>query len=219
MLLYENYIPQNQRKEAVKKIKDIASLLDINPNDIMIVIFAESRFSTTVKNSIGCVGIIQFCPDRAGGANKTIGGKVYSLLDIQKMTWVQQLELSYQFWKPYKNYIFDLYDLYLATFYPLALRKDDKFIFGIEVSDARARSIASQNPAISKGHKYITKPIFRDYIKRQLLLAGVPEKDISSKSNLRVFRKFVNRNTVPIVILGGAFIASGIYIIVNRNKI
>ena len=215
-ILYQDKIPAI----AVPKVIDVASRLDIDPNDLMIVMYAESRFSTTIKNSIGCVGLIQFCPDVSGGTTKRIGDTVYKLSDIQKMTWNQQLELCYEYWKPYKNYIYNVYDLYLATFYPLAFKKDDNFKFGSQVSESMAKKIASQNPAISKGSTYITKPIFKDYVKANLIRAGVDSKYlIDKKNNFRIIRKVFSRNALPITMFSTLIIGSTIYLIVNRKQL
>lgn len=215
-ILYQDKIPAI----AVPKVIDVASRLDIDPNDLMIVFYAESRFSTTIKNSIGCVGLIQFCPDVKGGTTKRIGDTAYKLSDIQKMTWNQQLELCYEYWKPYKNYIYNVYDLYLATFYPLAFKKDDNFKFGSQISEAMVRTIASQNPAISKGSPYITKHIFRDYVKANLIKAGVDAKYLTNeKSNFRIIRKVFSRNVLPITMFSTLIIGSTIYLVVNRKQL
>ena len=42
----------------------------------------ESGLDPSIKNSIGCVGLIQFCPDSSGGSTKTINGKTYNLGEL-----------------------------------------------------------------------------------------------------------------------------------------
>jgi len=218
-LVYENYIPINQRDRAKAKVIEVAEKLNINPDNLMIVFFAESRVSTSIKNSIGCVGLIQFCPDSPGGSTKTIAGNTYKLSDIARMGYVEQIELCYKYWLPYKKWIVTVYDLYLATFYPYAFRKDDNYKFGSHVSDSMVKKIASQNPAISKGKDYIDKKVFNEYVKNHLLKAGVPENLIEQKSYLRIFQKFTSRNWLPISAFGVGLMLFGTTLyLVNFEK-
>lgn len=213
-LVYEEKFPASQRATIAGKIRDVARRLDIDPNHIMIVFNSESagKMTTGVTNSIGCIGLIQFCPDKGGGTTKTIQGVVYNLSDIGRMSYIEQIELCYKYWYPFRDKISDLYDLYLATFYPYAMDKPDSYKYGSQVSDAMARKIASQNPSISNGSTYITNKQFRAYIDNKIKKAGVSGSDY-----LRTTRKYAKRNWVWILGVG-ILTGVGTYYYLNRNK-
>jgi hypothetical protein len=107
--------------------------------------------STT--NSIGCVGLIQFCPDVSRGSIKTISGKQYTLSNLSQMTRDQQLDVVESY---YKSLGFrsdkprTLTDLYVATFYPAAIGKPSTYIVGSDNSINFQHKLAEQNPGIAK---------------------------------------------------------------------
>lgn len=61
------------------------------------------------------------------------------------MSNIDQLDYVEKYYLSFKNKIHSYTDLYLATFYPVALNKPDSFILGSEVSDSEARKIGKQN--------------------------------------------------------------------------
>ena len=84
-LIYIDKIPSAYQKIVDAKVREIAFRLDINPNWIMIVFHSESGMDKYIRNSIGCVGLIQFCPDHAGGNTKTIRGVTYNFTTVRKI--------------------------------------------------------------------------------------------------------------------------------------
>ena len=61
----------------------------------------ESGLNPEIKNSLGCVGLIQFCP--GGGMPKTINGKSYTLDEI-RYDLEAQMDAIKEFWtKGYNN--------------------------------------------------------------------------------------------------------------------
>lgn len=113
-LIFENKIPEN-RSQFKAKIIDIAGKLDIDPNWLMVVMNIESGFNHKATNGIsGATGLIQFLPDTAWALfNKSVGS-------IRAMSNIQQLDLVYKYYEPYKDYITNIEDLYLVTLYPNA---------------------------------------------------------------------------------------------------
>lgn len=196
-LVYIDLVPSSVRDAVDKKVRSIADKLDIDPNWIMIVFHSESGLKPTIANSIGCVGLIQFCPDKAGGSTKTIQGVKYNLNTIRYMSWVDQIEVCYKYWYTYRNSISDLYDLYLATFYPYAMDKGNSYKYGSQVSDAMVLKVAKQNPAISNGHTYINNALFQAYINEKIKKAGIS----SGVNPMRYARKFVGRNLLGIAMV------------------
>ncbi len=59
-----------------EKLKEISDAIDIDEKYIIKLMKHESGLDPTIKNSIGCVGLIQFCPDGKGGSSKTIVEKI-----------------------------------------------------------------------------------------------------------------------------------------------
>jgi hypothetical protein len=149
-LIYENKVPNTYRSGFIKKVTEISSKLDIDPNWLMAIMYFESArsFSPSKKNGIGCVGLIQFCPDKKGLNYKTINGKKYLLSDIAKMDYSMQLDLVYDYYKEYKDKLKSYTDTYFATFFPLAIGKPDDWI--IQGGGLTARQIYNANPAFHK---------------------------------------------------------------------
>lgn len=128
-LLFSNKVSQ----PFADKIVNISSAIPATePDWMMFDLYNESGFHPDAENSIGCVGLPQFCPDVPGGDYKTIGGKPYKLQDIKLMDAVSQLDLVLQYFKDVqKKYsrFSTYYDLLLADFYPDAIGKPDNYIF------------------------------------------------------------------------------------------
>jgi hypothetical protein len=216
-LIYIEKVPSVYQIEVDKKVREIATKLDINPNWIMIVFKSESEMDKHVRNSIGCVGLIQFCPDRAGGNTKTIQGTTYLLDTVRNMSWSDQIDLCYKYWYPFRNRIESLYDLYLCTFYPLALTKSDSWIFGSQISDAAAKNIVKSNPSIANGAAYITRKVFAKYIDRKVSIAklNIPTGvDIFSLTSKRL-----TRNWFPVALAITTIIGVSYYLYKHKKDI
>ena len=85
-----------------KKLKEISDAINIDENAIIKLMKHESGLDPTIKNSIGCVGLIQFCPDTSGGSTKTIAGKTYKLSDLQNDLDLQMNAIK-EFWSVAKR--------------------------------------------------------------------------------------------------------------------
>jgi hypothetical protein len=136
--LHQAAIRENQTDFFVK-LETIAKQLSVEPNWLMAVFYVETAaasHSNTIDhrrvNSIGCCGLIQFCPR---GGMLTIGK---TLSELQNMTNVQQLDCVYDFLKPYKGRMKSYSDVHLAVFYPSKLGKPDNYIF--------PENVRAQNP-------------------------------------------------------------------------
>ena len=156
------------------KLKQVASNIGVTEDVLTTVMYKESGIRTDIRNSIGCIGLIQFCPDSGGGSTKTINGKSYSLSSIQTMNGLDQLDVVERYFKALgfsSGKPASAGDLYVATFYPLAKNKPQTFIIGSEKSAAYAAIVAEQNPGIAKfsdkflnGKKVIDKAAFERYV-------------------------------------------------------
>ena len=155
------------------KTQQIAAAIGVSEMDLVTVMYKESGIRPTIKNSIGCVGLIQFCPDKGGGSTKTIKGTTYSLSTIQN-SGLAQLDYVEKYFKALgfnSNKPASAGDLYGATFYPISKNKPKDWVYGSEVSDAYAIKVAKQNPGIAafstktiNGQKVIDKYAFDKYV-------------------------------------------------------
>jgi hypothetical protein len=145
-LIYESKVPASYRSGFVKKVSEVSGKIGINPNWLMAIMYFESArtFSPSKGNSIGCYGLIQFCPDR-GKNYKTVGGKRYLMSNIKKMDYSEQLDLVYEYYKPYTGKLKSYTDTYFVTFFPLAIGKPDDWV--IQGGGFTARQIYNSNPA------------------------------------------------------------------------
>jgi len=130
-----------------KKLKEISQAINIDENSIIKLMKHESGLDPKIKNSIGCVGLIQFCP--GGGMPKTINGKSYTLDEIRNDL-EAQMEGIKQFWTAgYKNgKIKQPADLYLYNFFPVAAGKPDDFV--LQAKGLSATTVAKANPGFNK---------------------------------------------------------------------
>jgi hypothetical protein len=169
-MLYIEKVKYTQSAFA-DKVNKIASLLKVNPDWLMLVMHSESKLNHRIVNAdTGATGLIQFMPDTARGLGTTTQA-------LREMTNVEQLDYVYKYFKPYAGKINSYFDLYLVTFFPIAVGKSDDWVF--QTKKLSASSIASQNKGINKWVKdnKITKGEFKKYVN-----STIP-KDIIAKLN------------------------------------
>lgn len=141
-LIFIEKVKINQTAFA-NKVSQIASLLVVNPDWLMIIMNFESAgtFSPSIPNGLGSggVGLIQFMPATARSLGTTTA-------DLAKMSNVQQLEYVYKYFRPKAGQYKSGEDLYLYTFFPMAVGKPDDFVF--QTTKLKAATIAHQNPSL-----------------------------------------------------------------------
>lgn len=147
---------EEQEPGFKEKVKSVAQQIGAEEMDLVQVMFKESAgtLSPSIKNEIGCVGLIQFCPDNSRGGFKTIGKTKYNLNDLQKMTRTQQMDVVLAYFKAQgfsAGKKRTIADLYCATFYPVAVGKNPDFIIGSERKNQEYKFlVAKQNPGIAE---------------------------------------------------------------------
>jgi len=131
------------------KLKEISSAIGIDENSIIKLMQHESGLNSSVKNSIGCVGLIQFCPDAKAGSTKRIGSQTYSLEDLRTNLETQMNAIK-EFWMAgYKSgKIKTPTDLYIFNFFPIAAGKSNDFV--LQTNGTSAQTIAKANPVFNK---------------------------------------------------------------------
>ncbi len=145
----------------ISKLYDICKKLQINPNWLLIVMWKESKINPkAINKNGGASGLIQFMPKTAKGLGTSID-------NIRDMSAVEQLDYVYKYFKPYVGKIKSAQDLYLATFFPIAMGKEEDFI--LQSKDLSAEDVADNNKVIdlNKDHQ-ITKSEFNDYVTKGL---------------------------------------------------
>jgi hypothetical protein len=132
-----------------EKLKEISSEIGVSESSIIKLMKHESGLDSSVKNSIGCVGLIQFCPDGKGGSSKTINGKSYNLSELQGDLELQ-LNAIKEFWSKGKRdgKIKTAKDLYVYNFFPVAAGKSDDYV--LQTKGLSAQTIAKANPVFNK---------------------------------------------------------------------
>ena len=120
------YIPNIKTFE--KKVHTVAESLNIAPEWLMAVMYAESRFNPAVMNrrGSGAVGLIQFMVPAVKDLNNRLGTRLY-MKDVRAMTATEQLTLVHAYLQMVRERYGDfesLTDLYLGILYPGALDHD-----------------------------------------------------------------------------------------------
>ena len=138
------------------KVQTVASQIGAQEMDLVQIMYKESAgtLNSAITNGIGCVGLIQFCPDQSQGNTKTIGGKTYLISSLKSMSRIQQMDVVQAYFQSLgfsstqpKN----IGDLYCAVFYPAAIGKPANFVIGSEKTNASYKfTVAKQNPGIAK---------------------------------------------------------------------
>lgn len=130
-----------------EKLKEISDAIDIDEKSIIKLMKHESGLDPKIKNSIGCVGLIQFCP--GGGSTKTINGKSYTLEEL-RYDLEAQMDAIKDFWvRGYKSgKIKEPADLYIYNFFPVAAGKSDNFV--LKAKGLSAKTVAHANPVFNR---------------------------------------------------------------------
>nr|WP_200767450.1 transglycosylase SLT domain-containing protein [Vibrio nigripulchritudo] len=106
--------------EFLVKVEEISRRLNIDPNFLMACMAFETAetFSPAIKNGAGsgATGLIQFMPATAKGL-RTCTKK------LAKMKAIDQLDYVEAYFKPYRNRMRSLEDVYMAILYPAAIGK------------------------------------------------------------------------------------------------
>ena len=163
---------RSNREEFRNKVIDISAKLKVNPDWLMLVMNSESKLNHRAFNpDSGATGLIQFIPKTAIGLGTTTQ-------ELRGMSNVKQLDYVYLYFKRFAGKMNSYYDMYLATFFPLAIGKPDDWVF--QTAKLSAFKIAKQNPAINKFPKdrKITISEFKKYVE-----STIPKKAQESISD------------------------------------
>ena len=158
-----------------ERLRQTATNIGVSEDTLLTVMYKETAgtLSPTIKNSLGCVGLIQFCPNPKSKTEKTIGKTTYKLSDIQN-SGLNQFDYVEKYFKSLgfnSNHLSTAGELYGATFYPVSKGKPLNWVFGSETSPSYAITVAKDNPGIAKfstakinGQTVIDKAAFERYV-------------------------------------------------------
>lgn len=132
--------------EFIKRLNSVAKNIWANPNDLIVVMRAESWLNPKAVNKTTlATWLIQFMPETAIWLWT-------SIFEIWKMTAVEQLNLVEKYYKQNSRWenLSSVTKLYQVVFYPLSLTKWKDFVFWTEKSPKYAKKVADQNQSIAK---------------------------------------------------------------------
>lgn len=167
MLLYEDKITQN-KTAFINEVKRICNLLGMQADDLMLVMWAESRLNHRAVNpKSNATGLIQFMPKTAIGLGTTVA-KLRNMTNVEQLAWV------YKYFLPYKGKLKTVYDVYKAVFFPASLGKPKDWVF--QTSTLSAKTVADANEIIdlNKDRK-ITVAEFEAYVAQYLKKKASPQ--------------------------------------------
>ena len=108
----------------IGKLLKICISLNINPNYLVACIAFETgeTFSPSIRNKqSGATGLIQFMSSTAKSLGTTTD-------ELAKMDAVTQLDYVEAYFKPYRNKLKTLEDVYMAILYPRAIGMPDDYV-------------------------------------------------------------------------------------------
>lgn len=217
-------IPSSERAAFEARVKRMASNLGLPHPDaadhLMAIMDLESGLSPSIVNKIGCVGLIQFCPDTPGGSVKTIGGQKVALSSLAAMTAIDQLEYVEGYLQDAirmagrvpRNFV----DLYLLVFLPGAI--------GFGYSDpikigtaAYMDSVKRNNPAFVDASGNISKASIESvYRKRYAGLFEAAKEYVVDAGRTTV--ALVQKNKTPALVAGIAILLGGFLLLYYKYK-
>ncbi len=159
-------------KAFTDKVKQLAYNLGISANWLMFVINYETAgtFSPSKQNPTStATGLIQFLASTAQGLGTSIDA-------LKNMSAIEQLDYVYKYLKPYKGDMVDYYTTYLAVFYPVAIDKEDSYIFPANVVRANPSffKTGSTKADFKKGldvimYAQVPTAYYNDFFKKKVL--------------------------------------------------
>ena len=160
-MLYADKITLN-KTAFLTEVQRICTLLGMNPDHLMLVMWAESRLNHRAVNPLSnATGLIQFMPATATGLGTTV-------TKLRNMTNVEQLAWVYKYFLPYKGKLHTVYDVYKAVFFPASLGKPKDWVF--QTSRLSAKTVADANRIIDNFPRdgKITVAEFETYVEQYL---------------------------------------------------
>lgn len=142
--------------EFSQKLNEVCEYLGVSRSDMITVMKKESGINTkAINGDSNATGLIQFMPSTALDLGTSVA-------ELRVMSGVEQLDYVQKYFENYRGRMRSVADLYLVTFYPVALNKPMEYIIGSERGMSYAEKVARLNKGINGG-RLITKGDFVRY--------------------------------------------------------
>lgn len=176
-MLFENEVKEN-KSAFLAKVREIAKELQFNPDWLMYVMHHESGLNQSITNSIGCVGLIQFCPNGGLSQSRLTASQMASLTNVQ------QLEYVKRFFEPIAGKAQNFADVHLYAFVPSSFSQKNNraHVIGSEVGNAQIYADTNKGFDFNRDG-LITIGDFQDYTANRLKQYGYTgSQDIQTAS-------------------------------------
>jgi hypothetical protein len=202
-LVYENVVPNSYRNDFVKKVREVSTRLDIDPNWLMAIMYFESAksFSPSIQNSIGATGLIQFMPSTARGLGT-------STTALKNMSAVDQLDYVEKYLRVYKGKIKSYVDTYFAVFFPLAIGKPDEWV--LQGGGLTAQQVYDSNPAFRK----VKDGKLRVWEVKKVMLEKLPREWVNNGSVGLAIKSYKDYLVIGLILIA----VGGLYIYRNVKR-
>lgn len=174
-LIFENKITGPDRFAFIEKVKSISKDLGYDPNWLMLIMNSETggSFSASVRNPKGgAIGLIQFMPATA----KWLGTSSATLAMMTRVAQLDYVKKYFQIWKKLGIVAKSYTDMYLITFYPVAVGKPDDYVIGSEKGMDYAKEVARVNPFDTNKNGVLTIKEFKQFAFRKYVQKQVPKE-------------------------------------------
>lgn len=154
---------QGDKNAFLVKLKKICANLGIpNINWLLVTMWKESTIQAQAINpTTKAVGLIQWMP-------KTLAAWGLTTNQVYAMNNLQQLDLVYKYFLPYKGKFKDFPIIYLTVFFPAAINKPANWPFAVN-GGASAKKVRDTNPGIDVNKDgVIDKTDFYKYVYKNL---------------------------------------------------
>ena len=155
-MMYEEFVKTN-KAAFLAKVRTISVKLAIDPDWLMIVMYAESRLNEKAYNpNGGASGLIQFMPSTA----KALGTTTTYLRSLSN---VDQLDWVYKYFVGYTGKMKSVFDLYKVVFFPIMLGKPLDWVLKSTTQSAELIARANKIIDLNRDGK-ITVAEFERYV-------------------------------------------------------
>lgn len=159
-------------EEFCQRVREIADSLGTDPNYLMACIAFESgeTFSPSIKSAAGsgATGLIQFMPSTAEDLGTTTE-------ELAAMTAEEQLDYVEEYFKPHRDKLKSLEDVYMAILWPVAVGKPSDYVL-FRKDDPKRPKLYRQNKGLDLNKDgIVTKAEAAEMVRKKLEKGLKPE--------------------------------------------
>jgi hypothetical protein len=201
-MLFETKIATSERQAFTDKVSAISTRLGIQPDWLMSVMFFESGLDKKKENPVtGAYGFIQMMPE-------TYQGYGLKAADFYVLPAVRQLDFVEKYLNFAKGKMKSFTDVYLAVFFPKAMREKDSYV--LQTEKLKAGTIAIQNaPFDTNKNGQITVGEIKNFLKTYF------NKHLNG-SELKIL--FPTKNVIVGILLSGIIFFVGYKLMTKHER-